>query len=91
MLDINRFSWKQALSDNSGKTSASSIGGILLVFISSIVFGYASFTKYELGITQSVIMAGIGSALLGVHKWRDSLTPVSPDATEPEKTDNING
>lgn len=92
MLNINKFNWKQMLSDNSGKTSASSVCGVLTCFVASIVFAYASFTHYELGISQSVIMAGIGSALLGVHKWRDSIIPVSPDATEPTtKVDNPDG
>ncbi len=87
MPNISKFNIQEIFSDNSGKSSASSFGGVITVVLSVITFTYACFSHYEMAITQSVIMAGIGSALLGVNKWRDSTTPIVEETVEPDKTD----
>lgn len=81
-MNISKFNFSELFSNDTGKTSMSATMGGILVFISSIVFAYASFTKYELGITQSVIMAGIGSTLLGIRKYMNN------KETTPDKIDN---
>jgi len=80
MLDIKKFNIQEIFNDNSGKTSSTSTSGFITVVLSVICFAYSCFTKYEVGITNSVVMVGIGSALLGVNKWRESSLPVSDGA-----------
>ena len=62
------FSWSQAFSDNTGKTSITSIAGAYVTFIGGISFAYTCIIKdLNLGV-QAVIVLGIGSSLIMGNK-----------------------
>jgi hypothetical protein len=86
-LDSNKFSLAQMTSNSDGKTSGSGTMGILICTVGTLCFLLGCIDKIFLSkeidvITQSIVLVGIGSALLGYRKSKDA--PVSAD--EPAET-----
>jgi len=65
--DITKFSWAEMVSDNSGKTSASSVGGFVLTIVGAFLAIYASIVKTPELITLATNIAMYGAGLLGLH------------------------
>ena len=89
MADINKFSFAQMTSNSDGKTSGSGTMGILICTVGAICFLMGCVDKMFISkdmdvITQSIVFVGIGSALLGYRKSKESSSP----ATVADTTDN---
>lgn len=82
---IERFSLAQMTSNESGKTSASGTTGVLICFIGVLCFALGCVDMVFMSgsseiINQSIVVIGIGTALLGYRKsQKDSSAPI--DAT----------
>jgi hypothetical protein len=68
--NINKFSFGQLTSNNDGKTSGSGTMGVLICTIGTLCFLLGCIDKMFINkdidvITQSIILVGIGAALLG--------------------------
>ena len=84
-LDSNKFSLAQMTSNSNGKTSGSGTMGVLICSVGALCFLMGCIDKIFLSkeidvITQSIVLVGIGSALLGYRKSKD--VPVSTEAVE---------
>ncbi len=71
--NISKFSWGELFSNETGKTSASGFTGVIISLVGTLCFFMGCldkmfFTKSVDIITQSIILVGIGVALLGVRK-----------------------
>lgn len=71
---INKFSFAQMTSNESGKTSASGTMGVLICTVGTLCFLLGCVDKLFIAkdidvITQSIIFVGIGVSLLGVRKF----------------------
>lgn len=72
--DVSRFSWSQAFSDKTGKTSITSVLAFIVVAPTMLVFtisGIAAlFSVASAGmvITNCLAALGLGTALAGVNK-----------------------
>lgn len=69
-VNINKFSFAQLTSNNDGKTSGSGTMGVLVCTIGTLCFLLGCIDKMFINkdidvITQSIILVGIGAALLG--------------------------
>ena len=74
---INKFSFAQLTSNNDGKTSGSGSMGVLICTVGSLCFLLGVVDKMFLTktidiVNESIILIGIGAALLGYRKSRDS-------------------
>jgi hypothetical protein len=74
---IERFSFGQLTSNSDGKTSGSGTAGLYIVLIGGICFLMGCIDKMFLNdsvdiITQSIVFAPIGAALLGYRKSKDN-------------------
>lgn len=70
---IDRFSFAQMTSNESGKTSASGTMGVLICAVGTLCFLIGCLDKVFVSkdidiITQSIIFVGIGASLLGLRK-----------------------
>ncbi len=70
---INKFSFAQMTSNESGKTSASGTMGALICAVGTLCFLIGCLDKVFINkdidiITQSIIFVGIGASLLGLRK-----------------------
>lgn len=74
--DIAKFSWAEMFNDNTGKTCVSSFAGLIVTLIGAGTFAYTTIIKSLELTTQSVIVIGIGAALLGVNKVMNGKPPV---------------
>jgi hypothetical protein len=64
----DKFSWSELVSNNSGKTSGSGFTGVITILSGCLAFLWGSFFNHQEVLTQSVMVIGLGSALLGVRK-----------------------
>jgi len=69
--DINKFSFGEMTSNDTGKTSSTSTAGVYIIFIGGLCFLLGCIDKMFLDksidiINQSVMFTTIGAALLGV-------------------------
>ena len=83
---INKFSFAQMTSNESGKTSASGTMGILICTVGTVCFLLGCVDKLFLSkdidvITQSIVFVGIGVSLLGLRKF------TTPNNTETPTTE----
>ncbi len=88
---INKFSFAQMTSNESGKTSASGTMGVLICTVGTLCFLLGCVDKLFLSkdidvITQSIIFVGIGVSLLGVRKFTapNNTTPNQIEEKTPE-------
>lgn len=65
---INHISIAEMVNDNNGKTSPSKFCGVLISVVSTLTFAYSVMIKYGEGISQSVLVIGIGTALIATNK-----------------------
>lgn len=84
---IERFSIAQMTSNESGKTSASGTMGAIICLVGSLCFalgcvGVMWFSTGSEIITQSIVVIGMGAALLGYRKSKTLL---------PSENNNIDG
>jgi len=80
--DVNKFSFSQMTSNESGKTSASGTMGILITIVGCIGFLMGCADKMFLSktvdiLTQSIFIVTIGVGLLGYRKSKDPNNPIS--------------
>ena len=87
--DINKFSFGQLTSNNDGKTSGSGTMGVLICTIGTLCFFLGCIDKMFFNkdidiITQSIILVGIGAALLGHrnHVRKGSIESVNDQITD---------
>lgn len=71
ICDIEKFSFGEMTSNDNGKTSATKVAGLYIIFIGGIAFIMGCIDKMFLGntidiINQAVMFTTIGAALLGV-------------------------
>jgi predicted phage tail protein len=72
--DPNTFSWSQAFSDKTGKTSITAVLASVIIIPSMVVFtisGLAALFSITIAstiMTNSLASLGIGSAIAGVNK-----------------------
>ncbi len=92
-LDINKFSFAQLVSNNSGKTSGSGTMGCLTCFAGVIGFLLGMVDKMWLSKTadvmnSSIIVVTIGAGLLGYRKSQpDPVVADDASTTEGEPVD----
>lgn len=72
-IDINKFSFAQMTSNESGKTSSSGTMGVLICTVGSLSFLLGVMDKifftHNIDImTQTIVFTGIGASLLAVRK-----------------------
>ena len=84
--NISKFCWKEMLSDNTGKTSASSFTGVLCILTGLITFAFSIFFSKENFITHAITVIETGALLLGVNKIVNG-KPVT-ETQELEKSNN---
>jgi len=77
---INSFSFAQMTSNSSGKTSASGTMGVLICIVGCFSFIWGVASKQTEVLTQSVIVIGMGTGLLGYRKSKDG--GIEKDLTE---------
>jgi hypothetical protein len=83
---MNKFSFAQMTSNETGKTSGSGTVGIACAFagILGFLYGtidYSFMSKDPAIMTQSIIVITIGAGLLGYRKSKDS-KPVAAETTD---------
>ena len=83
MEQINKFSFAQMTSNESGKTSASGTMGVIICAVGTLCFLLGCLDKLFISkdidvITQSIIFVGIGVSLLGVRKVTTPNTTKTP-------------
>lgn len=92
--DINKlfkFSWAQAFSDYSGKSSIMAIVGFFLSVIGGLGFIYSLFLKDATGETNALLFATLGAGLLGYRKGVDGKADKLPiDDTDKTKITQTN-
>jgi hypothetical protein len=64
----DKFSWSELVSNESGKTSASGFTGVITILVGCLTFLWGCFFNHKEILDQSVMVIGLGSALLGVRK-----------------------
>lgn len=74
---IDKFSFAQMTSNSTGKTSGSGTMGVLVCTIGTLCFFLGCIDKMFINkdvdiVTQSIVFVGIGAALLGYRKSKDS-------------------
>lgn len=74
---IEKFSLAQMTSNSNGKTSGSGSMGVLICTIGAVCFLLGCIDKMWIThsidiVTQSIIFVGIGAALLGYRKSKDT-------------------
>lgn len=92
--DINKFSFGQLTSNSDGKTSGSGTAGLYIVAIGGLCFILGCIDKMFFGntidiVTQSIVLVGIGAALLGYRKSKDSPIQVSDEVKEETSEDQM--
>jgi hypothetical protein len=63
-----QFSWSEMVSNETGKTSASGFSGVITILSGCLAFLWGSFFNHAEVLNSSVMVIGLGSALLGVRK-----------------------
>ena len=90
--NINKFSFPQMTSNKDGKTSGSGTMGVLICTVGTLCFllgalDTAFITNSTDIMLQSIIFVGIGAALLGYRKGKDT-SKLSEINTDESGTDN---
>jgi hypothetical protein len=92
LSNISKFSWAELFSNDNGKTSGTAFVGIVVSLVGTLCFFLGCVDKMWVThsidvITQSIVLVGIGAALLGVRKvigGKPSDSSSAPvDTTEP--------
>lgn len=88
---INRWSFAQMTSNETGKTSASGTMGVLICAVGSFTFLLGCIDKMFVNqdvdiLTQTIIFTGIGAGLLGLRKYKSS-----SDGSTEDTDDTSNG
>ena len=92
--DIDKFSFGQLTSNSDGKTSGSGTAGLYIVAIGGVCFILGCVDKMFFGnnidiVTQSIVLIGIGAALLGYRKSKDKgVTVEEVNNEEPLNTES---
>lgn len=91
-LNIDKFSFAQLVSNNSGKTSGSGAMGVLICTVGCLGFlvsvGFAIFKSEAVNLAnESLTAIGIGAALLGYRKSKieDDQAPIVNVSDHPEE------
>jgi hypothetical protein len=89
---IDKFSFAQMTSNESGKTSASGAMGVLICAIGTLCFLIGCLDKVLINkdidiITQSIIFVGIGAGLLGMR--RVTQTKSDSSSIEPQNPESL--
>ena len=92
--DIDKFSFGQLTSNSDGKTSGSGTAGLYIVAIGGVCFLLGCVDKMFFGntidiVTQSIVLIGIGAALLGYRKSKDN--GITIDEVNKEEPLNMEG
>lgn len=69
----SKFSWGELFSNENGKTSGSGFVGVIVSLVGTLCFFLGCIDKMWISnsidiITQSIVLVGIGTTLLGVRK-----------------------
>jgi hypothetical protein len=88
-VNMSKFSWAELFSNNSGKTSGSGFVGVIVSLVGTLCFLMGCLDKMFFTnsidiITQSIILVGIGTTLLGVRKIISGEKPNETKAEEPK-------
>jgi len=88
-VNMSKFSWAELFSNNSGKTSGSGFVGVIVSLVGTLCFLMGCLDKMFFTnsidiITQSIILVGIGTTLLGVRKVISGVKPNETKAEEPK-------
>jgi hypothetical protein len=91
--NIGKFSFGELTSNTNGKTSGSGTAGIYIVAIGGLCFILGCVDKMFLKgttdiITQSIVLIGIGAALLGYRKSKDANVNI-PEQEEEKSGDQM--
>ncbi len=71
--NVSKFSMSEVFSNNDGKSSGTAFVGVIVSLVGTLCFFLGCIDKMWLThsidvITQSIVLVGIGAALLGVRK-----------------------
>lgn len=88
-MRTDKFCFAELFSNRDGKTSGSGTMGILVTTIAIIAFAYGCIIKDYNIINQSVVVIGMGAALLGVRKFIDK-DAIRDDLGADQTTSNDN-
>ena len=80
----SKFSWSEMMSNKTGKTSASGFTGVITILSGCLAFLYGAFLNHAEVLNQSVMVIGLGSALLGVRKITKENDNNNPDISANE-------
>lgn len=80
----SKFSWSEMMANNTGKTSASGFTGVITILSGCLAFLWGSFFNHAEVLNQSVMVIGLGSALLGVRKITKENADNNPDVPPSE-------
>ena len=93
--NIQKFNFHELFSNNTGKTSASALCGIMTNIVGLACFAFGCYTKNATIIDNSLLVITTGAALLGVRKFftksdilKTSDEDKSDDKPEDKKVDN---
>lgn len=78
-MEMNKISFAEMLSNNSGKTSGASAGGLFLILVAGCTFVYGCIIKNSEIISNSVMVLGMGSGLVLGKKIVDGRLPIGGD------------
>jgi hypothetical protein len=91
---LDRFSWGELFSNESGKTSATAFCGVIICLAGTATFVLGCIDKMWIThsldvINQSIMFVTIGAALMGVRKVVDTKNPVPPLADQNQPQDEM--
>ena len=92
--NIDKFSFGQLTSNSDGKTSGSGTAGLYIVAVGGLCFLIGSVKIFFGGtgdvLSQSIILVGIGTALLGYRKSKDAkIVDIEVDEVKDSVVDNV--
>lgn len=94
LSDISKFSWAELFSNDNGKTSGTAFCGIIISMVGTLCFFLGCIDKMWFShsidiITQSIVLVGIGAALLGVRKVVGSKTTTDTSTTDAPSEESV--
>jgi len=67
-VNVNKFSFPEAVSELNGKTSGGAICGMFMIFIGTICFAMGTFRSEPDTLLQSLALVGMGTSLIAIKK-----------------------
>jgi hypothetical protein len=68
-MDVQKFNWAESFNSSNGQSSISLVAAFIMIVGATLVFVWSAFTKYNDGLTNSILYATLGAGLLGIRRF----------------------